>query len=80
MKITLLAFLFLAVLPSCGAAWPDTCTTELDAISCRCKEVRFAVKAHPKRPAPAGLLVTTCDGHALPLQVEGATFETERAP
>ena len=80
MKITLLAFLFLAVLAGCGAAWPDNCTTGLDAISCRCTEVRFAVKRHPTKPAPAGRLVTTCDGKTLPLQVDGADFATERAP
>lgn len=78
MKLLALAWIFL--LTGCGAAWPANCTTELDAISCRCTEVRFAVKRHPTRPAPAGRLVTTCDGQALPLQVDGADFATERAP
>ena len=64
----------------CGGAWPAACQAKLDRISCRCTEVRFAVKRHPERPAPAGRLVTTCDGQALPLTVDGEDFTTERAP
>ena len=79
MKLLLLAWIFL-VLTSCGTTWPASCATTLDAISCRCTEVRFTIKRHPTKPAPAGRLVTTCDGQALPLQVDGASFDTERAP
>ena len=79
MKLLLLAWIFL-VLTGCGAAWPASCATKLDAISCRCAEVRFAIKRHPTKPAPAGRLVTTCDGQALPLQVDGEAFSAGLVP
>ena len=68
------------LLTGCGSTWPAQCQTSLSAITCRCTKVRFAVQAHPSRPAPAGMLRTSCDGKPLPLQVEAERFSTEGAP
>lgn len=68
------------LLTGCGSTWPAECQTSPSAITCRCTKVRFAVQAHPSRPAPAGMLRTSCDGKPLPLQVEAERFSTEGAP
>lgn len=75
-----LALLLLAIASGCGATWPAACKNDLATISCKCTRLRFAVVPHQTRPSPAGVLLVTCDGQPLPLQVEADGFNTERAP
>jgi len=68
------------LLTGCGTTWPAQCQTSLSAITCRCQKVRFAVDRHPTKPAPSGVVRTSCDGKLLPVEVEGGHFDTAGAP
>lgn len=67
--------LLILLTSGCGAAWPQQCVAGLQSVECKCGALLIEIQPWGALPRPAGSVVTTCDGHPLPLVIHGINVQ-----